>query len=427
VLQYPLPPGLPDTPARAFAAVCRRPGAFWLDSGDRPAPHARYHFLGCDPIERFEPADGMDPFEATRSRLTTPAADAPELPAVHRLATFAYDVGRFVERIPDPGDRTPEPEALVLTYAACIAYDLETGRAWITAQDRAAADRLERTLGQAPAVVPSGPLTTGPPATEVTAAGYAESVRKVRDYIAAGDVYQVNLSHRFSAQLRPGIDAAALYQRLRARHSACYGAFVDLGDTAIVSNSPEGFLSITEDRIATWPLKGTRPRWADPQELLNDPKERAEHVMIVDLERNDLGRIAVPGTVRVPALLDVVTHPTVHHLESRIEATPRPDADLIDILRATFPGGSITGAPKIRAMEIIAELERERRGIYCGALGVVDHRGRSRWSIPIRTAVVAGDQVTFRVGGGIVADSCPEREYEETLTKARAFLDVLTS
>ena len=245
----------------------------------------------------------------------------------------------------------------------------------------------------------------------------------------------MNLSHRFATRLADGVRADDVYQRLRARHPAPYGAYLDAGAVAVVSNSPEGLLEVDlrpgSRRVATWPLKGTRPRSADPEELRRSAKEQAEHVMIVDLERNDLGRIAVPGSVRVPQLLDVVAHSTVYHLESRVEATPRPGVDLVDILRATFPGGSITGAPKIRAMEIIADLERERRGVYCGALGYVGWDGlTSRWSIPIRTALVAQTgprrgELSLRVGGGIVADSDPALEYQETLVKARAFMDVL--
>ena len=218
-------------------------------------------------------------------------------------------------------------------------------------------------------------------------------------------------------------------RRERSRRSAPFGAYFDAGDVQVISNSPECFLDVDlgpERRVSTWPLKGTRAAGGDPNELADSIKDRAEHVMIVDLERNDLGRVAVPGTVVVSELMRVVRHPTVIHLESRIDAEPREGVTLTDILRATFPGGSITGAPKIRAMEIISELERSPRGIYCGAFGCIAWGGRrSRWSIPIRTAVLQGQRLSVRLGGGVVADSDARAEYEETLIKGQAFLELL--
>ena len=433
-VQYPLPPGLAPSPSAAFAALRAAPGVFWLDSGDRCGPHARYHFLGCEPA-RWVRISERDPFPHLRVLLEQiREAESAWLPAARMVGYLAYDLGRFVERVPPAGlPTTAADEAAFAVYRSCVTYDMETGRAWVTATSPAAGAELERRLG-APAHLPldpGRPLTDHAPLSPIGGTQYGALVDRVQELIRAGDVYQVNLSHRFEATLRPGVRAADVYQRLRTVHPACYGAFFDCGACQVVSNSPEGFLTVDlhaghRRRIRTWPLKGTRPRSSTPEELRDDPKERAEHVMIVDLMRNDLGRVAVVGSVRVPRLLEVVTHPTVHHLESRIEAVPRSDVDLADILRATFPGGSITGAPKIRSMEIIAELETSRRGVYCGALGYVGWDGLfSRWSIPIRTAVVEGSRLELRSGGGIVADSDGRREYEETLTKASAFLDVL--
>ncbi len=416
-------------PVSAFAALSRYPGAFWLDSGECARPHARFHHLGCEPTRRValvgDPFDALDRLHATLS-----AEPVPGRPAPRAVVSLDYDLGRYVERVPCPATRLPGPEAFAAVYDAVLSFDLSTDDAWITAESPAAAARLERRLSaRSPEASNRRALVTGPVTPATDEARWRHDVSTALEYIAAGDCYQVNLSHRFEARLAAGVRAADVYRRLRDRHPACYGAFFDRGDTQIVSNSPEGFLDLrlVGDRyVRTWPLKGTRPHDADPIAFRADPKERAEHVMIVDLERNDLGRIAVNGTVEVPRLLDVVVHPTVLHLESLVQAVPRADASLADILRATFPGGSITGAPKIRSMEIIAELEQERRGIYCGALGSLGWGGvDARFSIPIRTALVHDRRLTMRSGGGIVADSDPASEYLETLVKARAFLDVL--
>ena len=432
-MQYALPAGLPASAQAAFAALGDQPGSFWLDSGDSPGEQARYHFLGCRPSRTLR-IEGEDPLPRLRALIASHSAQtAGDRPAARIVGYLAYDVARFIERVPsaplEPSGHDPDADFRV--YDASVTYDLATDSAWITASDRAEGQRLERALEAPPRPAPPALERVEPPTSRLGEPEYGAEVQRVLELIAAGDTYQVNLSHRFDTELPAGTTAPGLYRRLRARHPAPYGAFLDLGCHQVLSNSPEGFLSVDLRsgfaRVRTWPLKGTRPASVDPAALRSDPKDRAEHVMIVDLERNDLGRIAEIGTVTVPNLLDVVSHSTVHHLESRIEAVPRPGVDLIDVLRATFPGGSITGAPKVRAMEIIHELERRRRGVYCGALGYIDWDGRrSRWSIPIRTATMRGQTLSFSVGGGIVADSDPSAEYRETLTKARAFFDVLS-
>lgn len=264
----------------------------------------------------------------------------------------------------------------------------------------------------------------------VSRAEYLQAIRKVKDYIAAGDCYQVNLSQRFSA---PWSGAPwELYQRLREASPAPYAAYLDCGDHQILSSSPELFLKIRDGIVETRPIKGTRPRGATPtedaalaQELLHSEKDRAELVMIVDLERNDLGRVCEFGSVRVPELMRLETYANVHHLVSTVRGKLRPEVGPLDCLRAAFPGGSITGAPKIRAMEIIDELEPCRRGVYTGAIGWVDGRGNAEWSIAIRTMTLKDGRAHFHVGSGIVADSDPEAEYEETLTKASGMLKAL--
>jgi para-aminobenzoate synthetase component 1 len=235
----------------------------------------------------------------------------------------------------------------------------------------------------------------------------------------------VNLTLPFTAPL--AAPPSALYHRLATRHPVPYGAYLDLGHAALVMNSPELFLRRRGQRVETRPIKGTRPRGTTPgedaaliAELIRDPKERAEHLMIVDLERNDLGRVSAIGSVVVERYAEVESHPTVHHLVSTVAGMLRPEAGLADLLAATFPGGSISGAPKRRAMEIIAELEPWPRGPYTGALGLFDPRGDVELGLAIRTAVVADGMVRYHAGGGIVADSDPEREWAEAWLKTAA-------
>ena len=251
-------------------------------------------------------------------------------------------------------------------------------------------------------------------------------------YILVVDIFQANLSQRFQADLPPGLDAWGLYRRLRARNPAPFAAYLDTGAVQIASASPERFLELRGRQVETRPIKGTRPRGATPaedlalgQELLASAKDRAENVMIVDLLRNDLSRVCRDHTVLTPEICVLESFATVHHLVSTVTGELRPGLDAVDLLRATFPGGSITGAPKIRAMEIIAELEPTARGPYCGAIGWMGADGWMDTSITIRTFAIKDGRVAFQAGGGIVADSDPAAEYEETLAKARALLESL--
>ena len=259
---------------------------------------------------------------------------------------------------------------------------------------------------------------------------YLAGVHRVLDYIAAGDVFQVNLSQQFTARGRP--DPLDLYLRLKAESPAPFAAFLHWDDMAVVSASPEWFYQTRGDLVVTRPIKGTRPRGREPDEdarlaneLRSSPKDRAELTMIVDLERNDLGRVCEYGTVVVQGPMKVESFAQVHHLVATVEGRIRPGAGPIDVVRAVFPGGSITGAPKIRAMEIIDELEPNRRGLYTGAIGYFSRGGASAFNIAIRTILVEGDRASFQVGGGIVADSEPEAEFEETLVKGRGMRAVL--
>lgn len=257
---------------------------------------------------------------------------------------------------------------------------------------------------------------------------WARRVRRAHDYIAAGDIYQVNLTHTLSAPWSG--DAAEFYPRLRAASPAPFSCFLRLGDTSVLSASPECFVLIDGRRIVTRPIKGTRPRGTNDdavaRELLASPKERAELVMITDLERNDLGQVCEYGSVRVTGLCELETFAQVHHLVSTVEGRLREDVTPIQAVRACYPGGSITGAPKKRAREIIAELESAPRGIYTGALGFFHADGTAAFNIAIRTLVVRDGAATFGVGAGIVADSDPLLEYEETLHKAAGLAAALS-
>ncbi len=259
---------------------------------------------------------------------------------------------------------------------------------------------------------------------------YVDAVEKARQYIIAGDIFEVNLSQRFEAEL--SITPYELYQRLRQINPAPFACYLDFDEVSVVSASPERFLRVQGDWVETRPIKGTRPRGKTPEEdqalakeLLTSAKDRAENIMIVDLERNDLGRLCRFGTVKVTELAILEVFPTVFHLTSTVVGRLREGQNCIDLLKATFPGGSITGAPKVRAMEIIDELEPTKRSVYTGSIGYLSFNGDLDLNIAIRTFLVKGRKAYFQVGGAVVYDSDPEAEYQETLDKARALIDAL--
>jgi para-aminobenzoate synthetase component 1 len=267
------------------------------------------------------------------------------------------------------------------------------------------------------------PATCSPLRSNFTRDSYCAAIRRAKDYITAGDIYQVNLSQRFQCAITAS--PLELYAALRAANPAPYAAYLDIGGAQILSSSPECFLRMNGRDIITRPIKGTLPRHRDPAHLLHSAKDNAELLMITDLERNDLGRVCAFGSVHVPELFRVESYATVHHLVATVAGTLRPGVSHVQALRACFPGGSITGAPKIRAMEIIDELEPHARGVYCGAIGYFGHDGASHFNIAIRTIVHQSGLLTFHAGGGIVADSEPDTEYDETLAKAEGILRAL--
>ena len=387
---------------------------------------------------------------------------------------IGYDWGATLERLPEPRyDDLAIPNVVLGLYDWVIAWDHAAGRAWImssgfpehgAAGRRRAVARLAdvrqalarpvspnfadesglpavRPASRAPAtpVAPSFPMADVDGADEIglrssfTHSAYRDAVAHVREYILAGDIFQANISQRLEAPLAD--TPWRLYRRLRVLNPAPFAAYLDLDGVIVASASPERFLRLDPGRrVETRPIKGTRPRGIGPEHdaalglaLTESTKDCAENLMIVDLLRNDLSRVCAPGSVRVPELFALEHYATVHHLVSTVTGELAPDVDMYDLLRATFPGGSITGAPKIRAMEIIAEIEPSRRGVYCGAIGYLSSTGALDTSIVIRTCLALGDRVYFSVGGGIVADSDPEDEYRETLHKARALIATLAA
>lgn len=347
---------------------------------------------------------------------------------------FSYDLGRSIEDIPSIAkEDIPAPDYCLGFYDSALIVDLANRRctavSWSGDPEAIedwrklaiSAPRSEEAAGRSIVHCSDEPAEV---TSNFTKAEYLAAIERIREYIAAGDVYQVNLSQRFEAKLPS--TALELYKALRRINPAPESCYIEIGPITLVSASPELFLSYdpVTRRVVTKPIKGTRPRGHTPQEdallaheLATSEKDRAENLMIVDMERNDLGRVAKYGTVRVPKLWDIEEHPNVFQMVSTVEAELASDYGPIDLLRASFPGGSITGAPKIRAMEIIEELEPHRRGLYTGSAGYIDFRGRMHLNIIIRSFAVHGSTAYFHAGGGIVIDSDPQAEYQETVYK----------
>ena len=361
-------------------------------------------------------------------------AGAPPVPVA--IGWLGYDLGRMTvcglpERAADRSRGQP-PDLWFGFFGAVYRFDEVTLRGEVVGCDAAARAQLERIVAEGPAIPGAMPVLAPLAPDDAGDAAYRRGFARVAEYLAAGDVYQVNLARRLRADvLEPG-DPMALHLRAVHRAPAAYSALIEAGSVAgaVLSASPERFLyrAPGSDRVETRPIKGTRRRAPWPTEdarraaeLRACPKERAEHLMIVDLERNDLGRVARTGSVAVDALAQVVSLPTVHHLVSTVSCRVAPDLGPAELLRATFPGGSITGAPKRRAMQIIDQLEPFRRGVYCGALGYLGQGGALDLAIAIRTAVLSPERLELCVGGGLVSDSTLERELEETEEKAAAW------
>lgn len=463
------------------ASIARGRGAWLLESGGVDGRLGCWSFAGAAPCgvacvegDRIEitpqRADAPierrtlygDPFEALRS-VVPHAAEVEGAPpfAGGVVGWFGYELAAHIERVTTRSSGgIGTPDAAWLLADRGLAFEHASGRLFATALafggDAVAAERAAERLAarvargepdpfeagpRAPIATPDDlaaePLALRDPATGLPlgaffdADSYAKGVQAIREQILAGEVYQANLTHRLAASF--GGDAWRLYEALAARSPAPFAAFLSFSDHCIVGSSPERFLRLEPDgRVESRPIKGTRPRGAAPSEdarlqaaLAASEKDHAENAMIVDLVRNDLGRVCTPGTIEVPELFAIEAYATLFQMVSTIRGQLRPGRDIVDLLRATFPPGSMTGAPKIAAIDLLARLEPVPRGVYSGVLGWIDARGRADLSVVIRTILCRGRRAWLHVGGGVVLDSDPQAEWEETRDKARAMIDAL--
>ncbi|HWG84485.1 MAG TPA: aminodeoxychorismate synthase component I [Deinococcales bacterium] len=440
------PLGPLGSPREVMRRLAGEPGAFLLESA-QAGRDGRWSFLGCRPAATLVADEAgarltaggrllgewRDPFaalDAVLARYRTGEAPAGPPFRAGLAGYLSYDLGRRVERLPVLAADDLGLPLLVLHLAdQVLAHDSGSGEWTLATTDLPGLDRegrradwehvLERALGTTP---PAGSFSAGPLASRTGDGAYLEQVRRVLELIRAGDVFQVNLSHRLEADFAG--DPFALYERLARESPAPFATYLALDGLTIAGASPERFLRLNGSRVETRPIKGTAPRLPGDDSgraaLAGSAKDRAENLMIVDLLRNDLGRVAEYGSVRVDDLFAVEGHGPVWQMVSTVSARLRDGVTPGQLLRATMPGGSMTGAPKVRAMEVIEELEPVRRGPYAGAAGYLDLSGSLDLSIVIRTAVLRAGRVHVQVGGGIVADSTPEGELAETHAKAAA-------
>lgn len=460
-----------------FRLLADEPHSFFLDSstevpspakrGFRYAELGRYSFIGSQPFlifrskgtnlqldwrDRVEIRSG-NPFAALREILNRfQSCPLPgSLPFIGGVGYLGYPLRCFIEELPTTAyDDLKLPDCYFAFYDAIVAFDHFSNQVYLcrsnidedsATRHRQYLEKLRSTLQSenygsqrcCEELSPSLPhFVKSPIRSNFSKADYLSTVQRAKAYIASGDIYQVNLSQRLSAS--SDLPPAELYAYLRQLSPVPYGAYLHCGDFHILSASPERFLHFSPScrTVETRPIKGTRPRGLTPEldrklaiELLHSEKDLAELLMIVDLERNDLGRVCQIASIHVPERVALESYSNIHHLVATVRGTLRPDADRIDLLKSCFPGGSITGAPKIRAMELIDELEPMDRGVYTGAIGYFGFDGTMDLNIAIRTCILKNGRAHFHVGGGIVADSEPEAEYQETLDKASSWMAVL--
>lgn len=462
-----------ETPISALMKFSDEESFFLLESAEAAERFGRYSFLGFDPKRTLTyrngaytvvDADGVrevpaaDPFkglaEIVGQRSVAPLDNLPAFVG-GAVGYFSYDAVRYVERLPDaPPDDLDVPEACFAVTDTLVVFDHlrhkvlvislvdagalrdVEGEGFATAYRRAA-DDIRRVAERLAAPTPRKSLSAGSlkpgfdTASTFTRAGYAEAVEKAKEYIRAGDAFQIVPSQRFSAEVGD-LDPLLLYRGLRTVNPSPYMTYLKLGDLSLVGASPEPLVRAEGGRVMTRPVAGTRWRGADAEEdaalakeLLADDKERAEHVMLVDLGRNDLGRVCEVGSVELGRFMEVERYSHVMHIVSTVEGNLRAGMSALDALAAAFPAGTVSGAPKVRAMEIIDEIEPTRRGPYAGATGYYGVDGRLDTCITLRTALLKEDSIYFQSGGGVVADSDPAAEYEESRNKARAIARAL--
>ena len=455
----------PLTAPQLFHVFKDRPYSCFLDSGMDPGRLGRYSFLSSNPFlvmkshgdevalligDKKEVRKG-NPFDIVGELLRQYSFDGcpNDIPfAGGAIGYFSYDLCHFIERLPTTAvDDLQLPECYLAFYNAAVVVDHGEGRSYLVAtgfpelEEGKRLKKARETLRHLKSLLPDKIQSPEETKRDFVDEGtvlksnfsrkeYLKAVARAREYICAGDIFQVNLSQRFEADLN--VLPYELYQRLRRINPAPFASYFNFEGMSIVGASPERFLKVRGDWVETRPIKGTRPRGkteaedsALAQELLSSEKDRAENIMIVDLERNDIGRVCRYGTVRVTETAILEAFPTVFHLTSTVVGRLSPGKGRIDLLKATFPGGSITGAPKVRAMEIIDELEPTRRSVYTGSIGYLSFAGDMDLNIVIRTIIIKNGRAYFQVGGGIVYDSEPEAEYQETLDKGKALIQAL--
>ncbi len=451
-LQQPLP-YFADS-ALLFAAIAQQPWAIFLDSGRPHSQQGRYDIFSSEPMCTFitqgqqttvtesgvTQISTQDPFLLLKHRLNAlkphlPADTANSLPFNGgALGYFGYDLGRRLEKLPKLAQDTENiPDMAVGIYQWAVIVDHQQQQTWLVGWD-IAPSRWQALISQFSQLIAvkyeDDFQVTAPVTANMDAEKYAQAFEKIKFYLTEGDCYQVNLTQRFSSTCTGNPWIA--YQALRKINAAPFSAYLNLPCVQILSSSPERFLQVVADKVETKPIKGTRRRHSNPileqqqiHDLQTNPKDRAENLMIVDLLRNDISKSCQIGSVRVPTLFAIETYTTVHHLVSTITGTLAAQQHALDLLRSCFPGGSITGAPKIRAMEIIEEVEPHRRGVYCGAIGYIDVNGNMDTNIAIRTLIHSDNTIRFWAGGGIVYDSVLADEYQESFDKAAALLQLL--
>ncbi|MEX2488498.1 MAG: aminodeoxychorismate synthase component I [Pseudomonadales bacterium] len=424
-----------------FASVRDRPWPVILES--RGCSGQRFDIIAADPAiiisarddvttvakQGREYTSNLDPFSVVQQEVADRQPDEPcPVDSVFTggaIGYFGYELARHVERLPEPPVNDLDmPDMLVGIYDWFIVIDHLSGRAMVLSSPRRSKAEHDSLRRQLDTVAGTGlkPFSAGPVSSNFSRQQYNAAVKRIKSYIFAGDCYQVNLAQRFMARFEG--DPVALYQTLRNCHTAPFSACLAFPGHQVLSFSPERFLRVRDGDVLTEPIKGTRSRGETKaederlaQELMVSEKDKAENLMIVDLLRNDLGRCCEPGSIHVESLFQLRSFPNVHHLVSAVRGHLRAGQSAIDLLKACFPGGSITGAPKVRAMEIIRELEPARRYAYCGAIGYYDYNGNMDTNLAIRTIVCGNGQVCFWGGGGIVADSTADAEYQESLDK----------
>ncbi|MDA9558167.1 aminodeoxychorismate synthase component I [Vibrio sp.] len=427
-----------------FSRVQEKPWSMLLRSAADNHPNSRFDILVHTPVvtltthgeytsittpteSKTEHKNPFDLLELYLDQYTPTIRIDTELPFVGgALGLFGYDLGRHIENMPIIAEKDlSTPDMMVGIYDWAIVVDHKLQKAYAVGVD--AVTQYHSLLALSDTSQPNDYQRTSDWTSNMSQSSYADKFHQVQDYITAGDCYQINLAQRFSATYQ-GNEWHA-YNQLEQKNAAPFSAFIRSEHGAILSVSPERFIQLNQNTIETKPIKGTRPRHPDPvfdaqniQELKTAEKDQAENLMIVDLLRNDIGRVAKPGSVHVPHLFSVETFPAVHHLVSTIRATLDSRYTVVDLLKASFPGGSITGAPKIRAMEIIEELEPHRRNAYCGSIGYLSRHGVMDTSITIRTLVAENHTLYAWAGGGVVADSQCDSEYQETLDKLSKIL-----